>query len=120
MLFPAHSEQVSYSLSIPAGKTPYMRFAFSLERIQQYLDIEHEPALRERTMPPAYWPVSSELRVMVLSARYAQVSHRARASCILVCVESGDQDRACRAAAKARACTTTSRRTLDQPDTRCN
>ncbi|KIP05211.1 hypothetical protein PHLGIDRAFT_534835 [Phlebiopsis gigantea 11061_1 CR5-6] len=45
----------------------------SLERIQQYLDIEHEPEPEEAGMPPAYWPSSGELRVEKLSARYSEL-----------------------------------------------
>jgi len=45
--------------------------ANSLERIQQYLDIEHEPAATERGVPPAYWPASGKLSVEKLSAKYS-------------------------------------------------
>ncbi|CAL1702786.1 unnamed protein product [Somion occarium] len=43
----------------------------SLERIQQYLEIEHEPESTEEGVPPAYWPASGDLRVENLSARYS-------------------------------------------------
>ncbi|KIP05213.1 hypothetical protein PHLGIDRAFT_534841, partial [Phlebiopsis gigantea 11061_1 CR5-6] len=43
----------------------------SLERIQQYLDIEHEPEPKDGGRPPAYWPSSGDLRVEKLSARYS-------------------------------------------------
>ena len=46
---------------------------FSLERIQGYLDIEHEPKETEAGRPPAAWPASGDLRVENLSARYSQV-----------------------------------------------
>ena len=46
----------------------------SLERIQQYLDIEHEPPSTPDGIPPAYWPASGELEVKNLSARYSSVS----------------------------------------------
>ncbi|KDR83065.1 hypothetical protein GALMADRAFT_238871 [Galerina marginata CBS 339.88] len=44
----------------------------SLERIQGYLDIDHEPKPTESGIPPAAWPTSGELRVEKLSARYSQ------------------------------------------------
>ncbi|KAF8174124.1 hypothetical protein K438DRAFT_1546251, partial [Mycena galopus ATCC 62051] len=44
----------------------------SLERIQGYIDIEHEKAPIEGGRPPAYWPASGDLRVENLSARYSQ------------------------------------------------
>jgi ABC-type multidrug transport system fused ATPase/permease subunit len=46
--------------------------SFSLERIQGYIDIEHEKAPTEAGKPPAYWPASGELRVSGLSARYSE------------------------------------------------
>ena len=45
----------------------------SLERIQRYLDIDHEPESTETGKPPACWPTSGDLRVENLSARYSQV-----------------------------------------------
>lgn len=43
----------------------------SLERIQDYLEIEQEPkAVPERT-PPAYWPSSGNIVVENLTARYS-------------------------------------------------
>jgi ABC-type bacteriocin/lantibiotic exporter with double-glycine peptidase domain len=42
-----------------------------VERIQQYLEIEHEEPASEDGVPPAYWPSSGELRVENLSARYS-------------------------------------------------
>ncbi|KZT67065.1 P-loop containing nucleoside triphosphate hydrolase protein [Daedalea quercina L-15889] len=44
----------------------------SLERIKQYLDIEHEPAHTANGVPPAYWPASGHLTVERLSARYSK------------------------------------------------
>ncbi|EMD41558.1 hypothetical protein CERSUDRAFT_128415 [Gelatoporia subvermispora B] len=44
----------------------------SLERVQQYLDIEQEPKSSDAGVPPAYWPASGGLRVDKLSARYSQ------------------------------------------------
>ncbi|KAF8963033.1 multidrug resistance-associated ABC transporter [Flammula alnicola] len=46
--------------------------ANSLERIQDYIDIEHEPKPTELGKPRAAWPTSGELRVENLSARYSQ------------------------------------------------
>lgn len=46
----------------------------SLERIQGYLDIEHEPEPTKSGQPPASWPTSGEIRVDGLSARYSKVS----------------------------------------------
>ncbi|KAK7681700.1 hypothetical protein QCA50_015047 [Cerrena zonata] len=43
----------------------------SLERIKQYLDIEHEPRPTKDGVPPAYWPASGSLNVEKLSARYS-------------------------------------------------
>ncbi|KIY64092.1 P-loop containing nucleoside triphosphate hydrolase protein [Cylindrobasidium torrendii FP15055 ss-10] len=43
----------------------------SLERIQQYMEIEHEPAPTGKGIPPAYWPASGALSVQGLSARYS-------------------------------------------------
>ncbi|PPQ73485.1 hypothetical protein CVT26_010187 [Gymnopilus dilepis] len=46
--------------------------ANSLERIQSYLDIEHEPKSTPEGKPPAAWPKSGELKVDHLSARYSE------------------------------------------------
>ncbi|KZT67108.1 multidrug resistance-associated ABC transporter [Daedalea quercina L-15889] len=43
----------------------------SLERIKQYLEIEHEPKPTPEGVPPAYWPASGDLKVERLSARYS-------------------------------------------------
>ncbi|KAF8917347.1 P-loop containing nucleoside triphosphate hydrolase protein [Mucidula mucida] len=43
----------------------------SLERIQQYIQIEQEPKATSQGRPPAYWPASGDLRVENLSARYS-------------------------------------------------
>ncbi|KAJ7436833.1 P-loop containing nucleoside triphosphate hydrolase protein [Mycena latifolia] len=43
----------------------------SLERIQQYMEIEQEPKPTETGRPPAHWPRSGELVVEKLSARYS-------------------------------------------------
>ncbi|EIN07973.1 P-loop containing nucleoside triphosphate hydrolase protein [Punctularia strigosozonata HHB-11173 SS5] len=42
----------------------------SLERIRDFLDIEHEPEKTQDGVPPAYWPASGSLRAEKLSARY--------------------------------------------------
>lgn len=46
--------------------------ANSLERIQGYIDIEHEKPATEQGKPPAAWPTSGELVVEKLSARYSE------------------------------------------------
>lgn len=46
----------------------------SLERVQQYLEIEQEPEPSNAGVPPAYWPASGELVVENLTARYSPVS----------------------------------------------
>jgi ABC-type multidrug transport system fused ATPase/permease subunit len=43
----------------------------SLERIQQYVDIDHEPEPKPAGQPPAYWPSSGDIRVEKLTARYS-------------------------------------------------
>ncbi|KZT42309.1 P-loop containing nucleoside triphosphate hydrolase protein [Sistotremastrum suecicum HHB10207 ss-3] len=43
----------------------------SLERIQDFLDIDHEPPSTKDASPPAYWPASGELVVENLSAKYS-------------------------------------------------
>ena len=45
----------------------------SLERVQGYIDIDHERKPAEAGNPPAAWPTSGELRVENLSARYSKV-----------------------------------------------
>ncbi|KAF8963043.1 multidrug resistance-associated ABC transporter [Flammula alnicola] len=46
--------------------------ANSLERIQGYIDIDHEPKPTKSGEPPAAWPTSGDLVVENLSARYSQ------------------------------------------------
>lgn len=46
--------------------------ANSLERIRDYLVIDHEPEPSEKGKPPAYWPASGALKVDNLSARYSK------------------------------------------------
>ncbi|KAJ7069538.1 hypothetical protein C8F01DRAFT_1113104 [Mycena amicta] len=43
----------------------------SLERIQGYINIDHEKPATEDGEPPAYWPASGDLVVENLSARYS-------------------------------------------------
>ncbi|KZT34022.1 P-loop containing nucleoside triphosphate hydrolase protein [Sistotremastrum suecicum HHB10207 ss-3] len=43
----------------------------SIERIKDFLDIDHEPEPTEEGKVAAYWPASGELRVENLSARYS-------------------------------------------------
>ena len=45
----------------------------SIERVEQYLNIEQEPKPTAAGAPPAYWPASGDLRVEGLSARYSAV-----------------------------------------------
>jgi len=45
----------------------------SLERIQAYLEIDHEPKPSAAGLPPAAWPTSGELQVEKMSARYSAV-----------------------------------------------
>lgn len=49
-------------------------FPHSLERIQEYIDIEHEVKPTEEGEPSAAWPTSGDLEVNNLSARYSPVS----------------------------------------------
>uniref|UniRef100_A0A8H8CG88 P-loop containing nucleoside triphosphate hydrolase protein n=1 Tax=Psilocybe cubensis TaxID=181762 RepID=A0A8H8CG88_PSICU len=44
----------------------------SLERVQHYIDIEHEPLPTKEGLPPATWPKSGDLIVENLSARYSE------------------------------------------------
>ncbi|KLO18945.1 P-loop containing nucleoside triphosphate hydrolase protein [Schizopora paradoxa] len=46
----------------------------SVERIQGYLDVEHEVPPTKEGIPPAYWPSSGKLRVEDLCARYSDDS----------------------------------------------
>ncbi|KAF9564162.1 P-loop containing nucleoside triphosphate hydrolase protein [Agrocybe pediades] len=46
--------------------------ANSLERIQGYIDIEHEPNPTKMGEPPAAWPTSGDIRVVDFSARYSK------------------------------------------------
>ena len=59
------------SIDFPALKVDVT----SLERIQGYIDIEHEPTPTEGGKPPAAWPTGGGLQVENLSARYSAVSH---------------------------------------------
>ena len=43
----------------------------SLERIQEYANVEQEPKPTPEGVPPAYWPASGELVVENLSAKYS-------------------------------------------------
>jgi hypothetical protein len=54
----------------------------SLERVQQYLVIDHEQQATDSGIPPAYWPASGDLRVKNLSAKYSAVSTMYRLSII--------------------------------------
>ncbi|KAI5122628.1 hypothetical protein M0805_008717 [Coniferiporia weirii] len=48
--------------------------ANSLERMLEFMRIDHEPRPSESGKPPAYWPSSGELRVESLCARYSDDS----------------------------------------------
>lgn len=43
----------------------------SLERIDDYIDIEQEPKPNASGEPPAYWPASGDIKVENLHARYS-------------------------------------------------
>ena len=43
----------------------------SLERMLEFMRIDHEPSPTDGGKPPAYWPSSGDLRVEKLSARYS-------------------------------------------------
>lgn len=47
---------------------------YSLERVEQYRNIEHESPPLPSGIPPAFWPASGHLRAENLSARYSEVS----------------------------------------------
>ncbi|KAF8319735.1 hypothetical protein DL93DRAFT_2124628 [Clavulina sp. PMI_390] len=44
----------------------------SLERIEAYLDIDHEPPFVEERKPPAAWPTSGDLVIEKLGAKYSE------------------------------------------------
>ncbi|KAJ7776222.1 P-loop containing nucleoside triphosphate hydrolase protein [Mycena metata] len=44
---------------------------YSLERIKQYVEIDHEPKPTGSGVPPAYWPASGSIGVRNLSAKYS-------------------------------------------------
>ncbi|EJU03262.1 P-loop containing nucleoside triphosphate hydrolase protein [Dacryopinax primogenitus] len=46
----------------------------SLERMRDYIDIDHESGSSEMGKPPAYWPASGALRAENLSAKYSEDS----------------------------------------------
>ncbi|KAF8188324.1 multidrug resistance-associated ABC transporter [Pholiota molesta] len=49
--------------------------SFALERIQAYIDIDHDPRPTESGKPPASWPTSGDLRVENLNATGPKVLH---------------------------------------------
>lgn len=61
------------SASTSCLKSVLIYIGRSLERIQDYIDIDHEPLPSEEGKPPAAWPTSGEIVVENLSARYSQV-----------------------------------------------
>ena len=58
-------------LSKGSGDTKRADILDSLERVNQYLQIDHEPKPTDDGKPPAYWPASGGLRVENLCARYS-------------------------------------------------
>ena len=64
-----HRQQVSISYNAGHNQSN----SISLERVKQYLEIEHEPKPTPQGVPPAYWPASGDLKVEKLSARYSPV-----------------------------------------------
>ncbi|KAJ7041996.1 multidrug resistance-associated ABC transporter [Mycena alexandri] len=65
------SSSVGFSLNMASGFGMIILFGVSLERIKQYLEIEHEIKPTASGVPPAYWPSSGDLRAENLSARYS-------------------------------------------------
>ncbi|CCM05744.1 uncharacterized protein FIBRA_07976 [Fibroporia radiculosa] len=83
----ATASNTGFSLSMAVGFSGYILFAVrmfnqfevagnSLERIQQYMEIEQEDKPTESGVPPAYWPASGDLKVEKLSARYSSDGSR--------------------------------------------
>ncbi|KAF9054886.1 multidrug resistance-associated ABC transporter [Panaeolus papilionaceus] len=79
---PVSASNTGFSLTIAVELSSYLLWVVmifndfevesnSLERIQGYLDIEHEPKATQKGKPPAAWPTSGKLRVEKLSARYS-------------------------------------------------
>ncbi|OCB86631.1 P-loop containing nucleoside triphosphate hydrolase protein [Sanghuangporus baumii] len=64
--------------------------ANSLERMLEFMRIDHEPEPSESGKPPAYWPSSGELRVEKLSARYSDDSSNVLHN-ITFAVKSGER-----------------------------
>lgn len=78
----ARAFNVGFSLNMAIGFTSKLNFwvrslnsfeieGNSLERIQSYLNVDHEEKPSKVREPPASWPTSGELRVENLSARYS-------------------------------------------------
>ncbi|KAH8072269.1 hypothetical protein BXZ70DRAFT_1074090 [Cristinia sonorae] len=76
------ASNIGFAMNMAVGFCELIRFwifassrievqANSLERIQQYLEIDHEPAPTAAGVPPAYWPSSGNLSVETLSAKYS-------------------------------------------------
>jgi ABC-type multidrug transport system fused ATPase/permease subunit len=61
---------LTYNLA-PADADASIVQSNSLERIQSYIDIEHEPEPKHGGTPPAYWPTSGDIRVENLTVRYS-------------------------------------------------
>ncbi|KAH7907307.1 P-loop containing nucleoside triphosphate hydrolase protein [Hygrophoropsis aurantiaca] len=58
-------------VGVSASNICLIHSAVSLERIDGYIKIEQEPKPTAGGQPPAYWPVSGDLRVENLTARYS-------------------------------------------------
>lgn len=43
----------------------------SVERVQEYMDIDSEKPATEAGVPPAYWPASGAIEIKDLTARYS-------------------------------------------------
>ncbi|CCM06514.1 uncharacterized protein FIBRA_08786 [Fibroporia radiculosa] len=83
----ATASDTGFSLSMAVSFSTYILYAVrmfnefevsgnSLERIQQYMEIEQEEKPTENGVPPAYWPASGDLKVEKLSARYSSDGSR--------------------------------------------
>ncbi|KAJ7164522.1 hypothetical protein C8R46DRAFT_1193124 [Mycena filopes] len=70
--FEVHSNRhVQFSPEFPNRSGPAEVDSFSIERIRQYIEIEHEPKSTASGVPPAYWPASGNISVQNLCARYS-------------------------------------------------
>ncbi|KAI0800050.1 P-loop containing nucleoside triphosphate hydrolase protein [Fomes fomentarius] len=63
------ASNTGFSLAMAAS---FSSNIFVVERILQYLQIDHEPEPTPSGVPPAYWPASGKLEVKDLCARYSE------------------------------------------------